>query len=129
MASGVEGRLPFLDSAVVELLLALPTHAKIRDGVEKWVLREAVRDRLPPQVVGREKHPFLAPPMGPRMLEVARDMSATAAFRDQPVFEPQKVRALLDRFPSMQEAERKAYDPVVHFVLSLGILQARWGLT
>ncbi len=47
MASGVEGRLPFLDSAVVDLLLALPTHAKIRDGVEKWLLREAARDRLP----------------------------------------------------------------------------------
>jgi hypothetical protein len=63
------------------------------------------------------------------MLEVARDVTATAAFRHQPVFEPEKVQALLDRFPSMQEAERKAYDPVVYFVLSVGILQARWGLT
>ena len=129
MASGVEGRLPFLDNAVVDLLLAMPTHAKIRDGVEKWLLREAVRKRLPPQVVGREKHPFLAPPMGPRMFEVARDRIAAASFRDQPVFEPQKALALLDRFPSMLEAERKAYDPVVHFVLSIAILQARWGLT
>jgi asparagine synthase (glutamine-hydrolysing) len=128
MAGGVEGRLPFLDSEVVEVVRLLPTEAKIRHGVEKWLLREAMRDFLPDRILHREKHPFLAPPMGAPMLEVARDAVASAAFRHQPVFEPQKVAALLDRFPAMSEAERKAHDPVVHFVLSIAILQARWGL-
>jgi asparagine synthase (glutamine-hydrolysing) len=125
MARGVEGRLPFLDSALVDLLRVLPTGAKIRDGVEKWVLREAVRERLPPELVAREKHPFLAPPMGPRMRELARDVLGSADFRTQPVFDPPKVQALLDRWPAMTERERKAYDPTIHFVLSLAILEAR----
>ncbi len=128
MASSVEGRLPFLDPAVVDLLAALPMQAKIRDGVEKWLLREAVRDRLPAEVVRREKHPFLGPPMGPRMLEVVRDTTSSAAFRAQSVFDPEKVQALLGRLPAMSDAERKALDPALHFVLSIAILQTRWGL-
>jgi asparagine synthase (glutamine-hydrolysing) len=128
MARGVEGRLPFLDSAVVDVARSLPTSDKIRGGVEKWVLRQATRDRLPPEVVAREKHPFLAPPMGPRMYELARGVLASASFRAQPAFDPRKVQALLDRFPSMSEAERKAYDPAIHFTLSIAILQARMGL-
>ncbi|HEX3772666.1 MAG TPA: asparagine synthase (glutamine-hydrolyzing) [Polyangiaceae bacterium] len=129
MAGSVEGRLPFLDAVLVDRLRRMPLEAKIRDGVEKWILREAVRDRLPASVVTREKHPFLAPPMGPRMLAVARDAVASASFRDQPVFDPVKVAALLDGLPAMTDAARKAIDPVVHFVLSIAVLQARWRLT
>jgi asparagine synthase (glutamine-hydrolysing) len=128
MASSVEGRLPFLDSALFDAARTLPTSAKIRDGVEKWILREAVRDRLPPRIVTREKHPFLAPPMGPRTLEVARDAVASASFRNQPAFDPQKAAGLLGRLPSMSEAERKAHDPVAFFLVSIAVLQARWGL-
>ena len=64
MANGVEGRLPFLDGPFVDLAQSLPTSLKVHEGVEKWALREAMRGVLPDAVVGREKHPFLAPPMG-----------------------------------------------------------------
>jgi asparagine synthase (glutamine-hydrolysing) len=128
MANGVEGRLPFLDSPFVDFVGALPTRMKIRDGVEKWVLREAVREHLPTEVVAREKHPFLAPPMGPRTLECARDVLASAAFRAQPALDPRKVSALLDELPGMTAEGRKAHDPVLFFVLSIAILQARFGV-
>lgn len=129
MASGVEGRLPMLDDVLFELLRDMPTSAKIRGGVEKWVLREAMRERLPARVLQREKHPFLAPPMGPRTLAVARDVLASASFRAQPLFEPAKVEACLDALPRMSPAEQKAHDPVVFFVLSIAVLHARLGLS
>jgi asparagine synthase (glutamine-hydrolysing) len=128
MACGVEGRLPFLDGPLVDLALALPTHAKVRGGVEKWVLREATRARLPPDVTAREKHPFLAPPIGPRTLAVARDVIASAPFAAQPLFDPSKVGPLLDALPAMTPEQRKAHDPVVFFALSVAILQARFGV-
>lgn len=43
MAHSIEGRLPFLDHQVVELAWRLPSHLKIRDGVEKFALRQAMQ--------------------------------------------------------------------------------------
>src|SRR5262249_32338598 len=40
MAHGIEGRLPFLDHRLFEFACQLPIAFRIRDGVEKWVLRE-----------------------------------------------------------------------------------------
>lgn len=128
MANGVEGRLPFLDRELVAFATSLPTRAKIRGDASKWILREAMGDRLPEDVARREKHPFLAPPMGARMIEVARDVLAGPALRAQPVFDPARVEALLDALPSMPPDRRKALDPVVLFVLSIAVLQSRFGM-
>jgi asparagine synthase (glutamine-hydrolysing) len=47
MGNSVESRLPFLDYRVVELGLALPDDAKLRDGWGKWILRAIMRGELP----------------------------------------------------------------------------------
>ena len=43
-ATGVEARVPFLDLALVELAMRLPVSLKVRDGQEKWILRQAFAD-------------------------------------------------------------------------------------
>jgi asparagine synthase (glutamine-hydrolysing) len=48
-----EARLPFLDYRVVEIATRLPTTYLIRDGWHKWILRKAMEDVLPPDVVWR----------------------------------------------------------------------------
>jgi asparagine synthase (glutamine-hydrolysing) len=58
MASGVEARVPFLDLALVELALRLPMGLKVRDGQEKWILREAFAGVLPRYVRDRPKNPM-----------------------------------------------------------------------
>ena len=126
MASGVEGRLPFLDHLFFEEARDLPVELKIRGGVEKWIFRQAMRGRLPAAVVEREKHPFLGPPMGPRTYSLVADVVASAAFADQPLFDPRKMRALVDRWPGLPAVERKALDPVLLFALSIAVLQARF---
>ena len=58
MGHGVEARVPFLDPALVELALRLPARFKVRDGVEKWVLRQAYADVLPAYITARPKNPM-----------------------------------------------------------------------
>ncbi|MEA2653445.1 MAG: hypothetical protein QOI37_672 [Chloroflexota bacterium] len=63
MAHGLEGRVPFLDTAFIELALSVPPELKMAatvDGrlVEKWILRKAVEDLLPSDIVWRTKEQF-----------------------------------------------------------------------
>jgi asparagine synthase (glutamine-hydrolysing) len=58
MAHGVEARVPFLDQALVELAMRLPGSFKVRDGIEKWILRRAFTDLLPDYIIKRPKNPM-----------------------------------------------------------------------
>ncbi|VVB98021.1 Amidophosphoribosyltransferase [uncultured archaeon] len=51
----VEVRVPFFDDAMVGFATSLPPSMMIRDGVEKYLLREAMRDRLPEYIRTRKK--------------------------------------------------------------------------
>jgi len=58
MGQGVEARVPFLDPALVELALRLPVELKVRDGQEKWIMRQAFADMLPGYISRRPKNPM-----------------------------------------------------------------------
>jgi asparagine synthase (glutamine-hydrolysing) len=58
MGHGVEARVPFLDLSLVELAMRVPVGLKIRDGQEKWILREAFADLLPGYIRERPKNPL-----------------------------------------------------------------------
>jgi asparagine synthase (glutamine-hydrolysing) len=58
MGHGVEARVPYLDPALIELALRLPMNLKVRDGVEKWILRQAFADVLPGYIATRPKNPM-----------------------------------------------------------------------
>lgn len=62
MAATLEARVPFLDWDFVEYAFNLPSSEKIKevDGrrIEKWHLRKAFEDLLPPELIWREKMPF-----------------------------------------------------------------------
>jgi asparagine synthase (glutamine-hydrolysing) len=47
MSESIEVRLPFLDYRIVEFALSLDDRLKISNGTTKFVLREAMKDRLP----------------------------------------------------------------------------------
>jgi len=53
MAWSVEGRVPFLDYRIVEFAMGLPDELKVSQATTKRVLREAMRDILPGQLVAR----------------------------------------------------------------------------
>jgi asparagine synthase (glutamine-hydrolysing) len=61
MLSSVEGREPFLDHSLVEFAMALPPRMKYRNGTGKYILRRAVRDLLPTEILNRPKQGFGTP--------------------------------------------------------------------
>ncbi len=61
MAHSLEVRPPFLDHRIAEFAARLPEHMKIRGSKLKFILRELMRDKLPPPVIGRRKEGFDIP--------------------------------------------------------------------
>ena len=63
MSVSLEGREPMLDHNVIEFLAQLPSSFKIRDGVNKWLLKQVVHRYIPKELMERPKRPFIAPLM------------------------------------------------------------------
>ncbi|WP_367042188.1 asparagine synthase-related protein [Streptomyces sp. Je 1-332] len=55
MMHSVETRVPFMDRHLLEFAYSVPMDLKLRDGQDKWLLREAFRGRLPSYLVDRPK--------------------------------------------------------------------------
>ncbi len=62
MSWTIEARVPFLDIDLLQYGLGIPNTLKVFDDsgtiIEKWVFREAMRDRLPDYITSRRKLPF-----------------------------------------------------------------------
>jgi asparagine synthase (glutamine-hydrolysing) len=129
MAHAVEGRLPFLDHRLFgRCARSWPACLKIRDGVEKWALREAMRGLLPEEVRARPKHPFLAPPLCLAGAAPVQDILRSERWGRTPFFDHRRILAALDSLPSLPERERIALDPALMLAASAGILHASYGL-
>jgi len=61
MAASVESRVPFLDHELVEHVAALPGRLKLRGWQTKAVLRAALRDLVPREILTRGKMGFPVP--------------------------------------------------------------------
>ena len=98
MATAVEGRVPFLDHEFVTFAMGIPQAVKVARGELKHLLKRAVAQVLPAEIVHRPKQGFNVPvaewfltELGPVVREVL-----TAFSREQPFFDPQYVNRLLD---------------------------------
>jgi asparagine synthase (glutamine-hydrolysing) len=77
MAASIEARVPLLDHRIVEFAMSLPPHLKLNRGQTKIILRKAMADRLPPEVLNKPKQGFSIPlkdwlrgPLRPLMMEL-----------------------------------------------------------
>lgn len=61
MAHGLEVRSPLLDDALVDLAFRLPPQFRVKGWSRKRVLKEAVRDLLPRELLNRRKRGFGVP--------------------------------------------------------------------
>ncbi|MFZ2322531.1 MAG: asparagine synthase (glutamine-hydrolyzing) [Ignavibacteriaceae bacterium] len=61
MANSVEIRVPFLDHRLIELMNKVNPEFKINLLNEKFILKEALKSRLPNSIVNRPKNPYRAP--------------------------------------------------------------------
>jgi asparagine synthase (glutamine-hydrolysing) len=61
MACSLEVRAPFLDHELVEFVMGLPSELKLRGFTSKYILKKAMENRLPDQVIHRPKKGFGVP--------------------------------------------------------------------
>jgi asparagine synthase (glutamine-hydrolysing) len=132
MAHSIEGRVPFLDHHLVEVIRSQPVAQKIRGMTEKYVLREAARPVITDTVYQRQKHPFLSPPatLNPkeRLSGLVQDTLRGPVLASLPFFDRSRIVALLDGLHAMDEGARVSYDQVLMVLLSACVLQERFGL-
>ena len=90
MAVSLEARVPFLDHRFVEFAMALPDEWKLRGRQSKWILKEAMRERLPPPVIRKPKEGFSMPmrhwlrgPLLPLMNEILDGAATRGWFRSE----------------------------------------------
>jgi asparagine synthase (glutamine-hydrolysing) len=133
MAHSVEGRVPFLDHHLVEVIRSQPVNQKIRGMTEKYVLREAARDVITDTVYRRQKHPFLSPPatLDPdkRFSVFVQDTLRGRVLSSISFFDQRKVVELLDRLDTMDEGSRVANDQVLMTLVSACVLHERFRLS
>ena len=101
MAHSLEVRVPFLDRNLTELAARIPWEMKLRDGVGKWVLKHALRDLLPDEILFRPKMGFGLPYqvwMRRSLAPIVRDVLAPDRLRRRGVFDVEATTALVDRF-------------------------------
>lgn len=61
MAYSVEARVPFLDHELLEFCASIPPKLKMRRLQEKYILRRAMNDMIPPEILWRRKRGLNAP--------------------------------------------------------------------
>ncbi len=67
---GIEFRHPFFDTRLIEFALSLPPEYKLRNGLIKAVLREAMKDLLPEKIYTRDDKAEFSEALLEQMLEI-----------------------------------------------------------
>ena len=81
-AHGTVAHVAFLNPEVVAYALQIPAEFKLRDGVEKWILRWALDGALPESVLNRTKAKFWeGAGVGDLLAEYAKGQISDADFR------------------------------------------------
>ena len=99
MYTSLEVRVPFCDHRIAEYLYGVPWEFKEHGGKEKGLLRYAMRQWLPEEVLYRKKSPY-PKTFDPKYLElVAERMRQLLDGPDAPIFaliSREKLRSLLE---------------------------------
>jgi asparagine synthase (glutamine-hydrolysing) len=115
MAASLEARVPYLDHPLVEMVADIPARVKFRDGVPKAVLKAAVGDLLPKDILTRKKMGFDAPlaqwmrgPMKEFIVDVLRTDGPPGLFNPAGV-----KRALSEHLEGKQDRSRQLWSLAV----------------
>lgn len=111
MFVSLEAREPFLDHELARLAAALPADWKIRNGLNKYVLRRILSRYFPPKLFERPKQGFSAPIAqwlrGP-LREVLLEELSPARVRAAGILDPHKVTEAVNRFLAPRGANSSA---------------------
>ena len=120
MAHSLEARVPYLDTVVTNLALALPTRHKVRGLSKKVLLRKAAAPLLPREIVRGKKRGFSIPAaawLRGELEPFARETLAAPVLRRQGFFRPEVVARLLDEHLAGREDRSRQLWGLLAFTL------------
>lgn len=100
MAASIESRVPFLDHKLVEFAAALPERMKLRGLQTKYILRRAMKGRLPKQILTRAKMGFPVPVgqwLRGRFESILDEYVLSGRAVERDIFDPNYVREIVKR--------------------------------
>ncbi len=89
MATSLESRVPLLDKELVELAFSVPGNFKIKNGIEKWLLKKVAERHIPTNCIYRQKQGFSIPIkhwLGTQFRPLMEDMLDTHSLRNEGIF-------------------------------------------
>jgi len=126
MANSLESRPAFLDHHVAELAMRIPPHVRIRDGIEKWVVREAMKHVLPEVLYKREKFAFMAPPAHTdeaKTLEINKLIEkwlSSEEIAEHGIFDEAKLRQSIEDYRKSEDhAQNTRKDIILNHAIAL----------
>lgn len=103
MAASIEARAPFMDIRLAEFASTLPDSCRIKGGITKRIVREALSARLPQSVLTRRKNGFRMPVAqwfrGP-LRDPANELLLASDSVSRPYFDRGTVERLLQEHAS-----------------------------
>ncbi|WP_203779003.1 asparagine synthase (glutamine-hydrolyzing) [Paractinoplanes rishiriensis] len=112
MANSLEARSPFLDHHLLEWAAGLPTRMKVTSADTKRILKQAVVDWLPAEVVNRPKMGFGVPMaswLRGALRDHAYDLLTDHTARSRGLFRPDVVSGLLREHESGLDRSRQLW--------------------
>ncbi|MFC5454538.1 asparagine synthase (glutamine-hydrolyzing) [Prosthecobacter fluviatilis] len=95
MGVSLEGRIPLLDTDLIEFAWRIPYSMKVRDGKGKWLMRETLYRHVPKALIDRPKQGFGIPLeiwlRGP-LREWAEDLLSESRLQREGFFHPAPIR-------------------------------------
>ncbi len=129
MAHSVESRPAFLDHHVAEYARLIPQRLRVYGNIEKWVLREAMREILPEVLYKREKFAFMAPPGNTQQGKRKALRSLIAGFMGSEqiektgLFDRKRLEGFIEGYFSEEDpVQMKRQDALMNHILGLHIL-------
>ncbi|MBI1958963.1 MAG: asparagine synthase (glutamine-hydrolyzing) [Candidatus Rokubacteria bacterium] len=98
MLVSLESRVPLLDHRFMEFVATIPLSLKLRHGAGKYILKQAMADLLPPDIVSRRKMGFgvpLASWFRHELRDMTRDLLLSPRARQRGLVRPAAVEELL----------------------------------
>lgn len=102
MAFSIEARLPFLDTRLIDCLWRWPAKLKLKDGISKYVMREAMKGLIPEKVRTRRDKMGFATPQDRWLRETLRpeleSLFASSAFARREYWDVSRLQKAYTRY-------------------------------
>jgi asparagine synthase (glutamine-hydrolysing) len=119
MANSLEVRVPYMDRDLVDYACGIQPFYKLNGLTTKYVLKRAMKNLLPKEIIYRRKAGFMMPVakwLTHYMRDAIEDLCSPKALSDTGLFNPTFVRQIFDEHFQQRRDHRKHIYPLLCFM-------------